>query len=83
VSRARSLAPDVVAGAYCHALGLPGEGGGHTVTNVRRSNWQVCSPRRSFARTSVEKTVIEAAKGIVFEHKRQDGAGPMIRICGF
>jgi hypothetical protein len=51
-------------------------------TNVRRSNWPAWSSRRSFARISVEKTVIEAAKGIVFEHKRQDGAGPMIRICG-
>lgn len=49
--------------------------------NVRPSNWQAWSSGRSFARTSVERTVIEAAKGSFSRTKRQDGTGPMIRIC--
>src|SRR5512133_1663497 len=50
--------------------------------SLRASRWSARSSGGSFPRTSVEKTVLEAAKGVVFEHKRRDGRRQAVRISG-
>jgi hypothetical protein len=49
-------------------------------SSIRASRWSARSSGGSFSRTSVEKTVLEAVKGVVFEHKRQDSRRQAVRI---